>query len=61
MSGVVQKKFQMTNFTMPNIVSFIKYSLKSVPGLEDVGVSQGVEDGPRTLAQGLYKNYGIPS
>ena len=43
----VQKKFQMTNFTIPNNVSSIKYALKSVPGLADVGVSHGVGDGPR--------------
>ena len=27
-------------------------ALKSVPGLADVGVLHGVEDGPRTLAPG---------
>ena len=37
--GRVWKKFQMTNFDMPNNVSFMKYALKSVPGLPDVGVS----------------------
>ena len=42
-----QKKFQMTNFSMPYIVSSIKYSLKSVPGLTDVGVPHGDGDGPR--------------
>ena len=31
----VRKKFQMTNFTMPNNVSSMKYALKSVPGLAD--------------------------
>ena len=30
----------------------MKYALKSVPGLADVGVPHGVEDGPRTLAPG---------
>ena len=50
--GRAWKKFQMTNFTMPNNVSSIKYSLKSVPGLADVWVPHGVEDGPRTLAPG---------
>ena len=30
----------------------MKYVLKSVPGLADVGVPHGVEDGPRTLAPG---------
>ena len=30
----------------------MKYALKSVPGLADVGVPHGVEDGPRTPAPG---------
>ena len=30
----------------------MKYVLKSVPGLADVGVPHGDEDGPRTLAPG---------
>ena len=38
MSGGVRKKFQMTNLTMPNNVSSMKYAIKSVPGLADVGV-----------------------
>ena len=38
----------MTNLTMPNNFSFMKYALKSVPGFADVGVPHGVEDGPRT-------------
>ena len=44
----VWKKFQMTNFTMPNNVSSMKYALKSVPGLADIGVPHGDGDGPRT-------------
>ena len=48
MSGEVRKKFQMTNLTMPNNFSFMKYAEKSVPGLADVGVPQGDGDGPRT-------------
>ena len=48
----VRKKFQMTNLTMPNNISSMKYALKSVPGLADVGVPHGVEDGPRTPARG---------
>ena len=40
----------MTHFDMPNNVSSMKYALKSVPGLADVGVPYG--DGPRTLAPG---------
>ena len=37
----------MTNFDMPNNVSSMKYALKSVPGLADVGVLHGEGDGPR--------------
>ena len=46
--GGVWKKFQMTNFVMPNNVSFMKYALKSVLGLADVGVPHGNGDGPKT-------------
>ena len=42
----VWKKFQMTNFDMPNNISSMKYALKSVPGLADVGVPYGAGDGP---------------
>ena len=42
----------MTNLIMPNNISSMKYSLNSVPGLADVGVPHGVEDGPRTPAPG---------
>ena len=35
----------MTNFDMPNNVSSMKYTLRSVPGLADVGVPHGVGDG----------------
>ena len=52
MSGEVRKKFQVTNFTMPNNSCTMKYALKSVPGLADVGVLHGDEDGPRALAPG---------
>ena len=48
MSGGERKKFLMTNFTMPNKTSSMKYSVKSVPGLADVGVPHGAGDGPRT-------------
>ena len=44
--GGVWKKVQTTNFYMPNNVSSMKYALKSVPGLADVGVPHGDEDGP---------------
>ena len=48
MSGEVRKKFQMTNFIVPNNNSFMKNALKPVPGLADVGVLHGNGDGPRT-------------
>ena len=48
----------MTIFDVPNNVSSMKYALKSVPGLADVGVPHGDEDGPETLAPGSRsKNY----
>ena len=39
--GRVWKKFQMTNFIMPNNISSLKYALTSVPGLADAGVPHG--------------------
>ena len=45
----VRKKFQMTNFIVPNNNSFMKNALKSVPGLADVGVLHGDGDGPMEL------------
>ena len=42
----------MTNFDMPNDFSSMKYALKSVPGLADVAVPHGVEDGAITQAPG---------
>ena len=36
----------MTNFTMPNNSCFTKHALKTVPGVADVGVPHGGEDGP---------------
>ena len=36
----------MTNFIMPNNISSMKYALKSVPDLADVGVPHGVGDDP---------------
>ena len=48
----VLKKFQMTNFAMSNNISYMKYALESVPGLADVGVPHGDEDGPGTPAPG---------
>ena len=52
MSGGVRQKFQMTYFTMPNNISSMKYALKTVPGVADVGVPHGDGDGPVTLAPG---------
>ena len=49
----VREKFQQTNLTMPNNFSYMKYALKSVPGLADVGVLHGDGDGPRTQARCL--------
>ena len=43
-----QEKFQITYLTMLNNFCFMKYALKSVPGLADVGVPHGDGDGPRT-------------
>ena len=43
----VWKKFQMTDFTMPNYTSSMKFALKLVPGFADVGVPHGDGDGPR--------------
>ena len=48
----VWKKFQMTNFDMPNNVSSMKDALKPLPGLADVGVLHGGEDGTRAPAPG---------
>ena len=56
----VRKNFQKTNLTMPNNISSMKYSLNSVPGLADVGVPHGVEDGPRAPSrclEGSGKNF----
>ena len=47
MCGGVRKKIEIANFTMPTNMPTIKYALKSVPGLVDVGVPHGVGDGPR--------------
>ena len=57
MSGEVRKKFQMT---MPKNISLMKYPLKSVPGLADVGVLQGDGDGPRATPrwlEGVWKKF----
>ena len=54
------KKFQMTNFDMPNNISYLKHALKSVTGLADVGVLQGDGDGPRApprCTEGVWKKF----
>ena len=51
--GVVWEKFLMT-ITMPNNMSSMKYALKSVPGIADVGVLHG--DGPRTPPRCLERS-----
>ena len=38
----------MTNFDTSNNISSMEYTLKSVPGLADVGVPHGDGDGART-------------
>ena len=56
----VRKKFQMTNFTIPNNKYLMKYALKSVRGLADVGVLHGAGDGPRTpprCVERVWKKY----
>ena len=55
----VWKKFQIINFDMLNNVSSMKYALKSVPGLADVGVPHGVGDGPRAPPRclGVWKKF----
>ena len=49
----------MTYVTMLNNFCFMKYALKSVPGLADVGVLHGVGDGPRAQpdVQRVRKNF----
>ena len=41
------EKFQMTNFKMPNKTYSMKCALKSAPGMADVGIPNGVENGLR--------------
>ena len=52
MSGGARKKFQMTNLSIPNNFSSMKYALKSVHGIADVGDPHGGEDGVRTQTRG---------
>ena len=60
--GRVWKKFQMTNFYMPNNFSSMKCVLKSVPCLPDAGVPHGDGDGPQSYTQmfgGVWKKFQI--
>ena len=52
MSGEVWEKFEMTKLTMVNNSCSMKYALKSVPGLADIGIPHGDGDGPITMAPG---------
>ena len=51
----------MTNLTVPNNFSFMRYAEKSVPGLADVGVPHGDGDGPRAPPRclGVWKKFQI--
>ena len=53
--GVVRKKFQLTNLTMPNNSYFMNYALKSVPGIADVGVPHGDGDGAPELNPDVWR------
>ena len=55
MAGRVRKKFQMTHFIIPNKIFSIKFAPKSVPGLPEVGVPHGDEDGPRAPPKWLER------
>ena len=60
MVGGVRKKFQMTNLSIPDNFSFIKYALKAVRGVADVGDPHGAEDGSRTpprCLEGVSKKF----
>ena len=46
----------MTNLSIPNNFSFMKYALKAVPGVADVGDPHGDGDGPRTPTRCLEGN-----
>ena len=49
---VAELLFDKMGFDMPNNFSSNKYTLKSVQGLNDVGVPHGDGDGPVTPAPG---------
>ena len=47
----VRKKFQMTNFTMPNNISSMKYALKQFLALLMLGFPMGMGMAPWNSAQ----------
>ena len=49
----------MTNFTMPNNFCYMKYALKYVPDLADVGVLNGDGDGQFLVSQMLGLPMGL--
>ena len=60
MAGRSGKNIKLTNFTMPNNMSSIKYALKSAPGFADAGVPHGDGDGPRAPPRclgGVWKKF----
>ena len=54
MVGGVSKKFQMTNLTMPNNISFMKNSLKLVPVPPDVEVLPLAVPEQKLIISGSY-------
>ena len=56
---VVRKKIQFTNLTIPNNFSYMKYAVKSVPGLAEVGVPHGDGESraPPRCQGGFGKNF----
>ena len=54
MSGGGSKKFQMTNLTIPNNISSMKYALKSVPVPPDVEVLPLAVPDQKLIISGSY-------
>ena len=48
----VWKKFQITDLTMPYKIYLMNFSPQPIPGVADIGVPHGGEDGPVTQAPG---------
>ena len=57
MSRGVRKKLKMTNLTVLNNSCSLKYALKLVPGLADVGVLHGVGYGSTLMSRGVRKKF----